>query len=76
MDNLSDKYDIGNGNSISNNQITNDINMNITLPNVKNYNEFVNALQNDSKFERMIQDMTVNQLSGKSALSKYKYKFK
>ena len=50
--------------------------MNITLPNVKNYNEFVNALQNDSKFERMIQDMTVNQLSGKSALSKYKYKFK
>ena len=76
MDNLSDKYDIGNGNNISKNQITNDINMNITLPNVKNYNEFVNALQNDSKFERMIQDMTVNQLSGKSALSKYKYKFK
>ena len=46
------------------------------MPTFKNYNEFVNALQNDSKFERMIQDMTVNQLSGKSALSKYKYKFK
>ena len=50
--------------------------MNITLPNVKNYNEFVSQLQKDSKFERMIQDMTVNQLSGKSSLNKFRHKFK
>ena len=75
-DNLSGTYDVANGNNVLNNQVTNDINMNITLPNVKNYNEFVNELQRDSKFERMIQDMTINQLSGRSSLSKFKYKFK
>ena len=75
-DNLSGTYDVANGNNVLNNQVTNDINMNITLPNVKNYNEFVNELQRDSKFERMIQDMTINQLFGRSSLSKFKYKFK
>ena len=47
----------------------------ITLPNVTNYNEFVSELQRDKKFEKMIQDMTVNQLTNKNALAKYKYKF-
>lgn len=47
----------------------------ITLPSVKNYSEFVTALQNDKKFEQMIQDMTINQLNGKNSLAKYKYKY-
>lgn len=47
----------------------------ITLPSVKNYPEFVTALQNDKKFEQMIQDMTINQLNGKNSLAKYKYKY-
>ena len=47
----------------------------ITLPNVQNYSEFVTALQNDKRFEKMVQDMTVNQLSQKNALAKYKYKY-
>ena len=75
-DNLSSDLDINNGNgSILNNSVQNNVDMNIILPNVKNYNEFVNELQHDSKFERMIQDMTVNQLSGKSSLNKFKHKF-
>ena len=49
--------------------------MAITLPNVKNYQEFVTALQHDKKFEQMLQDMTVNQLTGGSTLAKYKYKY-
>ena len=75
-DNLASNVDVSNGNNISNGNVNNEINMNITLPNVKNYNEFVSQLQKDSKFERMIQDMTVNQLSGKSSLNKFKHKFK
>ena len=75
-DNLANNVDISNGNNISNGNVNNEINMNITLPNVKNYNEFVSQLQKDSKFERMIQDMTVNQLSGKSSLNKFRHKFK
>lgn len=76
-ENLSGDLDINNGNgSVLNNSVQNSIDVNITLPNVKNYNEFVNELQRDSKFERMIQDMTVNQLSGKSSLNKFKHKFK
>ena len=47
----------------------------ITLPSVKNYSEFVTALQNDKRFEQMIQDMTINQLDGKKSLAKYKYKY-
>ena len=39
-------------------------------------NEKKNISQKDSKFERMIQDMTVNQLSGKSSLNKFRHKFK
>lgn len=43
------------------------------LPNVTDYASFVKQAQNDPKFEKMIQSMTINQLSGASALSKYKY---
>ena len=50
-------------------------NMSITLPNVMNYNEFVTALQHDKQFERMMQDVTINQLTKPNALSKFKYKF-
>ena len=48
----------------------------ITLPNVQNYSEFVTALQSDMRFEKMLQDMTINQLTNKNALAKYKYNYK
>ena len=53
-----------------------DQSMVITLPNVMNYPEFVSALQSDKRFEKMLQDMTVNQLTNKNALAKYKYNYK
>lgn len=63
---------ISNGN---NNTIKNNIEMILTLPNVKNYEDFVRALQNDPRFEEMVQDMSVNLLAGGSSLSKYRHKF-
>lgn len=58
------------GGSISNsNAIT------FNLPQVKNYEEFVTAMQHDKKFEEMIQNMTVGRINGKSSLNKYKHKF-
>lgn len=45
------------------------------LPNVTNYNEFVSQMQRDKKFEKMVQDMTINQLSGGTQMAKYRHKF-
>ena len=45
------------------------------LPNVSDYHSFITQMQKDKKFEKMVQDMTINQLSGGSQMAKYKYKF-
>ncbi len=46
---------------------------------LKNYNDSVYSnviqqAQHDKKFERIVQDMTINRMFGGSALSKYKHK--
>ena len=50
-----------------------DINMELILPNVTNYEQFKYAMQHDESFEKMIKSMTVDRLTGKSSLRKYKY---
>lgn len=50
-----------------------DINITIPIDHVDGYNDFVNQLRDDQKFERMIQDMTIGRLSNGSRLSKNKY---
>lgn len=52
-------------------QTIGDINITIPIEHVQDYNEFVTQLKNDRKFERLVQDMTVNRLSNKSSLAKY-----
>lgn len=52
-----------------------EMNVQFVLPNVSNYSEFVTQMQKDKKFEKMVQDMTINQLSGGSPMAKYKYRF-
>lgn len=42
------------------------------LPNVKNYEELLSAMQRDKNFERLILSMTVDQIAGKSSLAKGK----
>lgn len=44
----------------------------IVLPNVTTYDEFVKAMQKDKNVERFIHSMTVDQLAGKSSLRKGK----
>lgn len=56
-----------------NSNIKNDIQMNIALPNVTNYNEFVSQLQADKRFEKIIQQMTIGNALGKNELTKYKF---
>ena len=45
------------------------------LPNVTNYEEFMNRAKKDEKFEDMIQAMTIGVVAGKSTLAKNKYKW-
>lgn len=49
-----------------------DINMNIELPNVNSYDDFVRELKNDSSFENIVKSITANQLVGSSRYNKYK----
>lgn len=52
-----------------------EINYNINIPigKVLDYNDFVNQLRKDVKFEKMIQSMTIDQLTGGSKVAKNKY---
>ena len=47
--------------------------MDITLPNVTNYDEFKTELQKDSKFEKFIKEITIGQLNGNNTMNKRKY---
>lgn len=49
------------------------IQLSITLPNVKNYDEFKSALVADRNFQNAVQDMTLGAVLGKNSMSKYKY---
>ena len=84
--NMTNSIGLGNYNFLSNmygklsNQFDNgfqignvEINVPINIDHVQDYNDFVRQLQNDKKFENMVQDMTVGKLSGYGSLSKNKY---
>lgn len=49
--------------------------INIAIDHVENYDDFVTKLQHDSKFEQMMQSMTIDRLAGKSSLAKNKFKW-
>lgn len=53
--------------------VSNDIEMNISLPNVSNYTEFVDQLQRDRRFEKIVQAMTIGNALGKNSYSKMRY---
>ena len=48
-------------------------NVTFTLPNVCNYEDFMNRARKDDKFEGMIQAMTVRRLNGGLRCGKNKY---
>ena len=47
--------------------------VNIPIDHVSDYNDFMNQMRKDGKFEKMIQSMTVDRLAGGSKISKNKY---
>lgn len=55
--------------------IHNAIDLEITLPNVSNYQDFMNAARSDPKFEKLIQAMTTERLAGKSSKVKNSIKW-
>lgn len=49
------------------------INVNVMLDHVDDYNDFVYKIQHDPSFEKIIQAMTVDKLSGGSPLAKFSF---
>jgi len=60
--------------TVSTGSFNGDVNFNVSLPNVSNYEQFKYAMQHDPQFEMMLQDMTVNQLVGGLKHKKYGYR--
>lgn len=56
-----------------NNDIRQEVNITIPIDHIDDYNDFVNKLKTDKRFEKMIQSMTVDQIAGRSSLAKHKY---
>lgn len=61
--------------NLSNNirTVNNENSINITLPNVKNYDEFKSGLQKDKSFIGFMQEATLGQALGKNSLNRNKY---
>lgn len=49
--------------------------INIPIDHVSDYNDFMNQLRNDGKFEKFIQSMTIDRMVGGGKLSKTKFKW-
>lgn len=62
---------VGNMSNVGNTTTVGDIN--ITLPNVTNKEEFVSWLKNDASIEKLIQSMTVGRMMGGNSYNKMKY---
>lgn len=54
-------------------QVTTNYEFNIPIDHVENYEDFMNQLKKDDKFEKMIQSMTTDRLAGGSKLAKNKF---
>ena len=62
----------GMGNTQNVGNVTLDID-NITLPNVKNYDEFKTALLSDSHFEKVMGQAMADQMLGGNPFNKFRY---
>lgn len=60
---------------VNNESSTGDVNIDIMIDHVDDYNDFITKLQKDKQFESMIRSMTTDQLAGGSTLAKNKYRW-
>lgn len=47
--------------------------MEVVLPNVQNYDEFMNHMIHDNRFEKVVQSMTLGRAMGGNSMNKYRY---
>lgn len=52
-----------------------DIHINIPIERVMDYNDFMRQLQRDDQFEEFVRSFTIDPLTGKSSIEKYKYRW-
>ncbi len=53
----------------------NSIDVQFVFPNVMGYSDFMREAQKDQRFEKMVQDMTINRLAGAGVMDKYRHRF-
>lgn len=51
--------------------VNNDVNMQIVLPNVKDYEQFEKELLRSKKFESVVQSITFDRVTGRNSLKKF-----
>lgn len=68
--------ELGRINNINEGNVENNIDLDINITGVNDYETFVKKLQRDEKFEKMVKAMTLGQMMGKSKLDKYKQLWK
>lgn len=72
-DNLKmDASNVFNGANVQSNVTQHFENIVFSMPNVKNYDEMLSAMQKDKNFERLVLSLGINQIAGKSSLAKGK----
>ena len=59
-----------------NQDVSSNVTLNVNIDHVDNYDEFVEKLKHDGKFEKFVQAMTTDRLVGGSKLAKYKQSWK
>ena len=76
VDNLGAKLpDIPNiSNSLANKVDVSYGDVSLSFPNVHNYEDFMKQAQQDPKFEKMVQNMTLGQTLGRNSLSKLTFR--
>lgn len=61
-------------NSASNGNIENNIDLSITLPNVKDTDEFIRELKTNKKLQKVVQSITIDEALGKNSLNRFSIK--
>lgn len=70
---LSQTPDIKN---VSNNRtVENNIDVNISIDKVQDFDDFIYKMQTSNKFEKLVQSMTIDRIAGKNSLKKHSIKF-
>ena len=57
-----------------NRNIQNNIDVNISIDKVQDYNDFIRKFQTDNKFEKLIETIALNKISGRGSLSNFNIK--